>query len=375
MHENFARDLARILTGYSSPVQPGERVAIVGNIETAGPLLEALVEAVLARGGFPNLQAAAMISADYTPYFELFLRRANDQQLDHLDSTIMHWVREADALFFVKAPANTKALSSVDPARVARYRRTVQPFSETYLNRYAEGTLRWTVCAWPTQALAQTAEMGLLDYSDFVYAACGLDQPDPIAYWQGFHDMQERLIQWLEGKSHVELRGPGIDLSFEYDGRPWINCDGRLNFPDGEIFTSPVENSVNGTVEFNYPSVYQGYEVEGVRLRFEHGRAVEASAAKNEAFLLSQLDLDAGGRTLGEFAIGTNRGVTRYTRNILFDEKIGGTIHMALGRSYAESHGENQSAIHWDMIHGLQDGGEIWVEGELFYRAGEFMVK
>ena len=375
MHENFARELARILTNYSSPVQPGDRVTIAGNIETAAPLIESLVEAVLARGGFPNVQGAALISPDYTPYFELFLREANDAQLDHLDSTIMHWVNESDALFFVKAPANTKALSSVDPARLARYRRTIQPFSETYLNRYAERNLRWTVCAWPTQALAQTAEMSLLDYRDFVYTACGLDQPDPVAYWQGFRDMQDRLVEWLEGKSHVEVRGPGIDLSFEVADRPWVNCDGQLNFPDGEIFTSPVENSVNGTVEFNYPSVYQGYEVEGVRLRFENGRAVKATATKNEAFLLSQLDVDEGGRTLGEFAIGTNQGVTRYTRSILFDEKIGGTIHMALGRSYAESHGKNESAIHWDMVHGMQNGGEIWVEGELFYRSGEFMVK
>ncbi len=375
MHESFASELAHILTSYSNPIQPGERVTIVGNVETASPLIEALLAAVLARGGFPNVQTSAMISPDYTPFFELFLRQANDAQLDHLDSTMMHWVNECEALFFIKAPANTKALSSLDPARLARYRRTIQPLSETYLNRYAEGTLRWTVCAWPTQALAQTAEMSLIDYRDFVYKACGLDQPDPIAYWRSFHDVQERLVDWLKGKSHVEVRGPGIDLSFEYDGRPWINCDGKLNFPDGEIFTSPVEDSVNGTVAFNYPSVYQGYEVEGVRLRFENGRAVEASARKNEAFLLSQLDLDEGGRRIGEFAIGTNRGVTRYTRSILFDEKIGGTIHMALGRSYAESHGQNQSAIHWDMVHGLQDGGEIWVEGELFYRAGEFMVE
>ncbi|HMM29770.1 MAG TPA: aminopeptidase [Aggregatilineaceae bacterium] len=375
MMEHFASELAHILTAYSSPVQPGEMVTITGNVETAGPLIEALVSAVLARGGFPNVQSAAPISPDYTPYFELLMREASEAQLDHLDSTLMHWVNASDALFFVKAPANTKALSSVDPSRLARYRRTIQPFGETYLDRYAQGDLRWTVCAWPTQALAQTAEMGLRGYREFVYAACGLDQPDPVAYWEGFRAMQDRLVEWLKGKSHVEVRGPGIDLSFEYDGRPWINCDGRLNFPDGEIFTSPVEDSVNGAVAFNYPSVYQGYEVDGVRLRFENGRAVEATAAKNEPFLLSQIDLDAGGRVLGEFAVGTNRGVTRFTRNTLFDEKIGGTIHMALGRSYAESHGKNESAIHWDMIHGLQDGGEIWVEGELFYRAGEFMVK
>ncbi len=320
------------------------------------------------------MQAAAPISPDYTPYFELLMREASEAQLDHLDSTLMHWANASDALIFVKAPANTKALSSVDPARLARYRRAIQPFGETYLDRYNQGKLRWTVCAWPTEALAQTAEMGLRDYREFVYAACGLDQPDPVAYWAGFREMQDRLVEWLKGKSHVEVRGPGIDLSFEYDGRPWINCDGQLNFPDGEIFTSPVEESVNGTVAFNYPSVYQSYEVEGVRLRFENGRAVEATAIKNEPFLLSQLDVDAGGRVLGEFAIGTNQGVTRFTRNTLFDEKIGGTIHMAIGAGYPETGNTNESAVHWDMICDLRKGGRVEVDGEPFLVDGRYLL-
>jgi len=216
--------------------------------------------------------------------------------------------------------------------------------------------------------------MGLRAYEDFVYRACGLDQPDPVAYWIAFRDKQERLVAWLADKKHAEVRGPGIDMSFDFQDRLWVSCHGALNFPDGEIFTSPVEDSVNGTVEFNFPSVYQGFEVDGVKLRFENGVAVEASASKGEAFLLSQLDTDAGGRRLGEFAIGTNMGVQQLTRSILFDEKIGGSIHMALGRSYAEAKGLNQSAIHWDMVHNMKDGGEIVIDGELFYRSGEFLV-
>lgn len=374
MSRNLAASMAKILTEYSSPVQPGEVVTIIGNLQTCAPLAEAMVEAVLRRGGFPNVQAAPLISADYTPYFELFISQATDAQLDHLDSTLMHWVENSNALFFLKAPANTKALSALDPARLTRYRKTIRPFSEAYLGGYAQKKLRWTVVGWPTPALAQEAEMGLLAYTDFVARACGLDQPDPVAYWQQFRAVQERLVTWLEGKHHLEVRGPGIDMSMDFTGRAWKSCHGDLNFPDGEIFTSPLEHTVNGTVEFNFPSVYQSYEVQGVRLRFENGKAVEASAAKGEDFLLSQLDLDEGARYLGEFAIGTNMGVDVFTRSILFDEKIGNSIHMALGRAYEEVGGTNESTIHWDMVHSMKDGGEIYIDGALFYRAGEFKV-
>jgi aminopeptidase len=375
MLKNLAAQLAQILTEYCSPIQPGEYVTVAGNILTAGPLIEALFEAILRRGGHPNIQSSALISPDYHPYFEHYLTLATDAQLDHLDSTVMHWVNASDALFFVKAPENTKALSALDPARMARFRHTIEPFSNTYLKRYDTKELRWTVVGWPTQALAQTAEMGLRAYADFVARACGLDQPDPVGYWQEFRALQERLVDWLKDKKHAEVRGPGIELSFDFQDRPWISCHGELNFPDGEIFTSPVEDSVTGYVNFNFPSVYLGYEVDGVRVRFEDGVAVEASASKNEEYLLSQLNVDAGARRLGEFAIGTNKGVTQLTRSILFDEKIGGSIHMALGRSYEESKGQNESAIHWDMVHDMQNGGEIIIDGELFYQSGEFLIE
>lgn len=371
----LATQMAHILTEYSSPVQPGEYVTIAGNFKTAAPLIETLVEAVLQKGAYPNVQAAPLLSSDYSDYFELFMQFASDDLLNYVDTTMNHWVQNSDAIFFIKAPSNTKALSSVDPARLARYRSTgLKPISSGYLERYAKGELRWTVVGWATPAMAQTAEMGLRDYEAFIARACGLDQPNPIQYWLDFHDRQEKLVQWLAGKSHAEVKGSGINMSFDFQGRPWVNCDGKLNFPDGEIFTSPIEDSVNGTVEFNYPCIYTGNEVNGVRLRFEDGVAVEATAAQNEDFLLSQLNLDAGARRLGEFAIGTNFGVDVMTRSILFDEKIGGSIHMALGRGYEEANGVNESAIHWDMVHSMHDGGEIYIDGELFYRAGEFMI-
>jgi len=194
-----------------------------------------------------------------------------------------------------------------------------------------------------------------------------------VAYWQAFRAKQERLVSWLKGKKHAEVKGPGIALSFDFTDRPWVSCHGDHNFPDGEIFTTPLEDTMSGTVEFNYPCVYLGNEVQGVRLRFERGVAVEASASKREDFLLSQLNLDPGARRLGEFAIGTNMGIQQFTGETLFDEKIGGTIHMALGKSIEEALGTNNSAIHWDMVHAMRDGGEITVDGELFYQNGEFV--
>jgi aminopeptidase len=374
MIKNLAHDMAQILTDYCSPVRPGDYVSIIGNPSTCTPLMEALFEAVIQRGGHPNIQGGLLVGPDYSDYFELYMREASDTQLEFCDPMVMQVVEKSDALFFIKASANTKALSSLDPARVTRWRKAIQPFSNRYLERYAAKELRWTVVGWPTTALAQQAEMGLRDYEAFLSQACGLDRPDPVAYWREFRAMQEKLVAWLAGKKHAEVKGPGIHMTFDFAGRPWISCHGDQNFPDGEIFTSPIEDSVNGTVEFNFPCVYLGNEVDGVKLRFENGLAVEATAAKNEAFLLSQLNVDAGARRLGEYAIGTNMGVAKMTRNILLDEKIGGSIHMALGRSYEESKGLNQSAIHWDMIHNMRDGGEIWIDGELFYRAGEFMV-
>jgi aminopeptidase len=373
MTHQLAKQLATILTDYCSPVKPGEYITIVANPTTSEPLITALMEAVLRRGARPNLQTP-LLSPDYSDYFELYTRLGSDDVLATTDPTMMSWVEASHAVFFVKAPLNTKALSTTPPERISTYRKGNQPFSERYLKRYDAGELRWTVVGWPTASQAQAAEMSLRDYARFVAGACGLDQPDPVAYWQGMRDMQERMVAWLADKQHAVVKGPGIDMTFNFQGRPWVSCHGAQNFPDGEIFTSPVEDSVNGFVEFNYPCIYQGNEVEGVRLVFKDGRCVEATATKGEEFLVKTLDTDPGARVLGEYAIGTNMGVQQMTRSILFDEKIGGSIHMALGRSYEESKGVNESAIHWDMIHSMQDGGTITVDGTPFYESGKFLV-
>lgn len=217
--------------------------------------------------------------------------------------------------------------------------------------------------------------MSLREYEDFVYSACFCDQEDPVARWQEVHERQERLIAWLKGKREVRISGPNADLTLSIEGRTFINSDGHHNMPCGEIFTAPVEDSARGWVRFTYPAITGGREVEGIELWFEDGRVVRATARKNEEYLLQMLEADPGARYLGEFAIGTNYNIRRFTKNILFDEKIGGSFHLALGAGYPETGSRNESAIHWDMICDMRDGGEIWVDGELFYRNGEFVVE
>jgi aminopeptidase len=216
--------------------------------------------------------------------------------------------------------------------------------------------------------------MSTPDFADFVYAACKLDAPDPAAAWKAQAAEQQRLIDWLDGKSEVRLRGEDTDLRLSVAGRTWINADGTHNFPDGEIFTGPVEDGVNGTVTFSYPVVTSGREVEGIVLRFEQGKVVAATATKGQEYLDAVLETDAGARILGEFAIGTNYDIQRFTKNILFDEKIGGTVHMAIGAGYPKTGSTNQSAVHWDMICDLRDGGELRADGELMLKDGKFVV-
>ena len=216
--------------------------------------------------------------------------------------------------------------------------------------------------------------MSLRDYENFVYGACFCDREDPVAEWQRVHAEQERVVQWLKGREQVKVVGPNADLTLSVKGRTFINSDGHHNMPSGEVFTGPVEDSAEGWVRFTYPAVHGGREVEGVELRFEAGKVVEATATKNEDYLLRMLDLDEGSRYLGEFAVGTNFGIQKFTKNILFDEKIGGSIHMAVGMGYPDTGSRNQSAIHWDMICDMRDGGEIWVDGDLLYKDGQFVI-
>ena len=359
--------LADLLVNYSVAVKPGDRVAIYG-AALAEPLLKEMYASVLKAGGYPLLLCGLSDTE------EIFYRYASDDQLRYIHQPLKNIMETYDVRISVLAEANTRSLSNVDSAKTVLYSQSHAELSKIFLRRAAEGSLRWTLSLFPTNAFAQDADMGLNEYEDFVYGACMPDMNDPVGYWQRFSAWQERIVQWLRGKKQVQVTGPDTDLRVNIEGRPFVNCDGHENMPDGEVFTGPVEDGVEGHVRFSYPAIYQGREVTGVQLWFEKGRVVKATADKNEEFLLKTLDTDEGSRRLGEFAIGTNEGIQRFTREILFDEKINGSFHMAVGAGYPESGSKNESAIHWDMICDLRQGGQIRVDGQLIYENGRFVI-
>ena len=359
--------LANLLVNYSTDVQAGEWVGILGDVN-ALPVLRQVHRAVVEAGGHPML----MLS-DETMTRD-FIRHASDEQIQWLNPALHQYYENADVYIRVGAPQNTRAMSNISGKRVQQIRAAQREFLDIRLSRAARGDFKWVGTLFPTQALAQEANMSLEEYEDFVYGACFCDHDDPAAEWQKLSDMQQKKVDYLADKREVVCKGPNVDLRLSIDGRTFINSDGHKNMPSGEIFTSPVEDSVSGWVRFTYPSIVSGRAVSGIELTFEDGKVVEASAEQNEELLYAQLDTDEGSRYLGEFAIGTNFGIQQFTGSILYDEKIGGTIHMAIGKGYPETGSKNDSAVHWDMICDMRDDSEIHVDGELFYKNGAFVV-
>lgn len=359
--------LAEVLVTYSTAVKPGDKVLVNGDT-LAEPLLKVVYAKVLEAGGHPLLLPSV------PGVEELLYELGSKEQLKHIPEPMRLIVETYDVRISIRGAANTKALSSVDPSRMVIRNRAQTELMRTFMERSASGALRWVGTLFPTNAYAQDAEMSLSEYADFVYGACMPDGDDPVGYWKSFSAWQQKIVDWLKGREHVRVEGPGTELELSIAGRRFINSDGKHNMPSGEIFTGPVEDSVSGHVTFSYPAIHQGREVTGVQLWFERGKVVKASAEKNEAFLLQTLDTDEGSRYLGEFAIGTNAGITRFTRQILFDEKISGSFHVALGAGYPETGSQNESAIHWDMICDLRQGGGIWVDDELLYENGAFAI-
>ncbi len=359
---------AEVIVNYSSEIRAGDLVMIHMYSPLAEPLALAIQKHVLLAGANP------VFRVDPTDAQVNLLKYASDDQLNYTDPVFMWLMENIDVRIALRAPVNTKSLSNADPERIARANRGSAPVRQVFMKRQSTGELRWTLTQHPTPASAQDAEMSLSEYEDFVYGASMVNLDDPVAYWREKAAEQQRLVDWLNGKEQIEVKGEHIELTLSIKDRTWVNADGTRNFPDGEIYTGPVEQSVNGWVRFTYPAVYNDREVDGVELTFEDGKIVKATAEKGEDYLNSVLDTDPGARYLGEFAIGTNDAIQQFTRNILFDEKIGGTVHMACGAGYPDTGNHNESAIHWDMICDMRSGGEIFVDGELFYKDGKFNV-
>ena len=359
--------LARVLVRYSTGVGDGETCVIQGPT-AAEPLIGAVYEEVLDAGGQPVV--AMSFEGQQSTYFT----RASDAQLEWV-SPVSRWVaEESDCQIAIGATTNTRELSGVPPERQTARQAATKQLMEKVMQRSAQGSHRWVYTLFPTDAYASDAEMSLPDFEDFYFRACLADRDDPVEAWHRQSEETERLCDWIQGREEVRVEGPGTDVRLGITGRTFIAADGRHNMPDGEFFTGPIEDSVEGEVSFHLPAMIAGREVAGVRLRFESGNVVDASAERGEPFLHEMLDTDDGARRLGELGIGTNYGIDRGTRDVLLDEKIGGTVHLAIGKSYPETGGTNESAIHCDLVCDLRDGGRITVDGDVLQQDGRFSV-
>lgn len=364
---NIWKKYANVLVEYSTDVKKDDLVIISSDIQ-AKPLILAVYEEVLKKGAHPILKLALEGQQ------ETFFKHASEEQLKYTDPFIKFEYDKADKFIAIGAPYNTKNMAKVPPDKLATRSAARQPLSEKMLSRAAEGSLSWVICDYPTNALAQEAKMSVMDYEEFLLNSCYLHLDDPVAKWREIGETQQKYADMLNTKKTLRYVGEKTDLTLSVDGRKWINCCGSNNFPDGEVFTSPVEDSANGEIYFDFPAIYRGNESQGIHLKFENGKVVHATAEKGEDFFLKMINQDEGARFLGEVAFGLNDMIRDVTGNILFDEKIGGSIHMALGSSYPETGGKNKSGLHWDIIKNMKNGSKVYADGELIYEDGKFLI-
>jgi aminopeptidase len=367
MHDPRLAKFADVLVNYSVDTRKDQLVRIGGPV-LGLPLIVELQRQVLKAGAHPLVRLGSEQLQD------VFLKEASDQQLRFVDPVGMFEVEKIDRYIGIGADENSRHTSRVDPSKLSATSIARKPFLEKLLGRAAENELKWCYTQYPTHAFAQDAEMSLAEYEDFLFHACKLHADNPVAEWKELSQSQQKLVDFLNGKTdyHV-VAANGTDVTMSVADKTWINCDGQANFPDGEVFTGPEITSVNGQINFSFPAVHHGREVTDVKLTFRDGKVVKASASKGEDFLITTLDTDAGSRFLGECAIGCNFDIQQYTRNTLFDEKIGGTVHFALGKGYPETGNRNESAVHWDMVVDLRSGGYVEIDGQKVNVDGKFV--
>jgi len=362
---------AKILVEHSARVKPGDRILLEGTT-AAEPLLRELFVQILEKGGHPHLMVALPGTMPFSQD-EMYLTYANESQLDFVPTFYKLAYEQFEGRIRIHSATNTKGTSNIDPSKMARRSKATSVITEAQFRRGADGSFKWCTTLFPTEGYAQDANMSLEEYEDFVFGAVHANEEDPIGFWNSVKAKQQSAVDFMKDKNQVTLRGPNVDLTLSVKGRTFLNSYGTHNMPDGEIYTGPVEESVNGWVKFTYPANYGGTSVEGAEITFSNGRVTTANADKNLDFLLKTLDSDDRSRYLGEFAIGTNFDIQKFTGNILFDEKIGGSFHMAFGAGYPETGSKNKSNIHWDMICDMRTDSEILVDGDLFYKNGQFV--
>jgi aminopeptidase len=364
--QSIENKYAGLLVDYCLSIEKGDKLFIQSTL-LAEPLVKEVYRESIRRGAHVEYK---FIMSEHQ---RIFYGSADDDQLAYTSVQYKTAMQEFDAYINIRAPYNLLEDHDLDKEKMKKRNTAIRPFQEIYSKRTADGSLRRNLCQYPTQASAQRARMSLEEYQRFVYSACMLYEEDPVAAWLNVRKQQQKIVDHLNTCDQIKYKGPNIDVSFSTKGRTWINSDGRTNMPSGEVFTGPVEESVNGKVHFTHSSIYMGREVKGVTLWIENGQVVKWDAEHGRELLDQIFDIE-GARYFGEVAIGTNKNIQRTTGNILFDEKIGGTIHMAIGQSYLQTGGKNQSSIHWDMITDMTKDCEIISDGEVIYRNGDFII-
>lgn len=364
--ESILKKYARLLVHYCLEIKPGDKLYI-STTTLAEPLLREVYREAIRTGALVEYQMS------FHDQNRIFIDEANDQQLDYVNPAYRDMMQTYDAYLVIRAPFNLREDMNIDPAKGARRQKAMAEVNKVYAERIADRNLKRCLCQFPTQASAQEAGMSLEEYEYFVYNACHLFADDPAAEWLKVRAEQQGIVDHLNGCEQIRYVNDRSDISFSVRGRTWINSDGRSNMPSGEVFTGPVEDSVEGYIYFNYPTVFMGHDLEGITLHVKNGEVVKWEAKKGAEFLDEIFKIE-GSRFFGEAAIGTNYNIQRTTRNILFDEKIGGSVHMAIGQSYIQTGGKNHSAVHWDMITDMRAGGRIYADGHLIYENGQFLI-
>jgi aminopeptidase len=358
--------LAKLCVHYSVRVKSRDKVSMEGD-PAALPLLREIYKECLLSGAYPQITLSDSV-------FEyVFYECAKEHQLRFVSPFRRFLLENVDVNIRVSCNPKPRELANVDPARIAMHQTSYRELRGIQDRRFTEGKLRWTVLPYPISAQAQDASMSLEEYEDFVYGSCLVDKKDPVAEWRKIGRQQERICRFLNEADEISIVGEDTELTLSVKNRKWFDADGKQNMPDGEVGTSPVETSINGRIRFTYPGIYLGREVEDISLTLERGKVVKASATKGDELLKEILKIEGANR-IGEVSIGTNYGIKKFTKHMLFDEKIGGTLHMALGNSYAVTGGLNKSAIHWDILKDMKKHGEIYADEKLFYKNGKFLI-
>lgn len=349
--------VAEILVDYSTRVKKGDNVLILSDF-VGRPLVKEIYRLCVKRGA-----GEILLFFDSYDLDEIFYKNSTPSQRKHFPKISMDIIKKIDCWIGVRGSSNLRGLSSVDPNAISEVAKVARPITDWRVEK-----TRWVVTEFPTESQAQEADMSLSDYEDFVYGA--ITKID----WKKKRKEQAKLARLLDRTKKVRMVGEGMDLTLDISGRKAINAGGENNMPDGEVFTSVDEDKSEGYITFSFPAIYFGREFHDVYLKFKRGKVVRVKASKREGDLNKILDMDKGARRIGELGIGNNYAIKRFTKNILFDEKIGGTVHLALGKGYQETLSKNKSALHWDMIKDLREGGELWFDGKIVQKAGVWKI-